>query len=278
MAKNKQQLFQIGEIAHACGVTRRAILHYESKGLFSPTLVNAESGYRYYTSRDLSILTQIVKLKDAGLSLDEIGDYMSGESGMGEQIERLMAQKARLENGIAELRSRNIRRNEYPVEWCELPRRVCFERRFFCHGVDEAIPYAVSTVDEAISLGLQFSVNWDCFCEYPDSGVFSGEIELNGFEMNVCVPLESEPFPEGCVCYPASRAIRTYHRGAYEYIGAAYQALKDFLDTHAIQPCGAAQEIYLEGEAEHDDHTDCYITQIILPVSDCRHPRQSPPL
>lgn len=268
MKVSGQLLYKIGEIALACGVTRRAILHYESKGLLAPACVNEASGYRYYTSRDFSILTQIIRLKESGLSLKEIGAYMRSESSMEEQIARLQSQKSQLEQSIAQLRSRGIQYGDYNVELLYLPERTCFVRSFFCRDVEEAIHAAVSTVDEAIRLGLQFSAQWDCFCEYPVEGTFSGDITLEGFHMKACIPLNMKTLPEGCITYPSCNAVFTYHRGAYEDIASAYHALKRFIDTSMIRSCGAAQEIYVEGPSEHGEKADRYLTQIMLPVED----------
>jgi MerR family transcriptional activator of bmr gene len=104
MRKNRF-LYQIGEVADACGITRRAILHYESKGLISPTEVNEASGYRYYSLQDVSNLLLVLRLKAASLSLDEIVEYFSGKTVAEEHIAKLKAQREQIDHNIAELSS-----------------------------------------------------------------------------------------------------------------------------------------------------------------------------
>lgn len=266
MEKKPEGLYQIGEIATSCGVTRRAILHYESKGLISPSYVSDSSGYRYYTSRELSNLMLILKLKDAELSLDEIIDYFSSADVVEQYIARLETRKDQLDKCISELRSRNTQKGDYRVEWISLPVRVCFVRSFFCRGVEEATAAAIQTVDEAIRKGLYFSKEWDCFCEFPDNGYLNGELSIDEFWMNACVPLKPEDAPPGCKVYPAGRAIAVHHRGAYRDIGAAYAVLRSYVDENNLLPAAPMQEIYMEGPSEYKDEDERYTTKVFLPI------------
>ena len=49
MKKHDGSLFQIGEVVKLLGVTRKALLVYEEKGLLTPAVKDEESGYRYGT-------------------------------------------------------------------------------------------------------------------------------------------------------------------------------------------------------------------------------------
>ena len=46
---DNKNLFSIGEIAKAVGVTRKTILNYEVKGLITPDKKDGTTGNRYYT-------------------------------------------------------------------------------------------------------------------------------------------------------------------------------------------------------------------------------------
>lgn len=267
MEEKPEGLYQIGEIATSCGVTRRAILHYEDKGLISPSYISDSSGYRYYTSRDLSNLMLVMKLKDAELSLDEIADYFGGAEVVEQYIAHLEARKEHIDKCIAELRSRNTRKGDYLVEWITLPERICFVRSFSCRGVEEATAAAIQTVDEAIRMGMRFSREYDCFCEFPGNGYLSGELDIHEFSMNACVPLEPQAAPSGCKVYPAGRAIAVHHRGAYRDIGAAYAVLCRYADENNLLPAAPMQEVYMEGPSEYKDEQERYITKVILPIA-----------
>ena len=53
---DNKNLFSIGEIAKAVGITRKIILNYEAKGIIQPDKKDGSAGNRYYT---IDTFTQI---------------------------------------------------------------------------------------------------------------------------------------------------------------------------------------------------------------------------
>src|SRR5487761_2233805 len=68
-------LLKTGDLAKRCGLTTRALHHYETIGLLTPS-ARSESGYRLYNRNDIARLHQIQALKRFGLSLSDIGDVL----------------------------------------------------------------------------------------------------------------------------------------------------------------------------------------------------------
>lgn len=71
--------WRIGELAREAGLTVRTLHHYDQLGLLSP-LSRTEGGHRCYTSDDVRRLYRIVALRGLGISLEEIGTLLDGES------------------------------------------------------------------------------------------------------------------------------------------------------------------------------------------------------
>lgn len=109
-------LFSIGELSAAFGITPRALRFYEDKGLLSPQRVN---GNRVYTRRDKARLTLILRSKAIGFPLAEIEHYLDlyGTQGEGRDkqlrfvlertdaaIASMEAKRAHIEAALAELR------------------------------------------------------------------------------------------------------------------------------------------------------------------------------
>ena len=72
---NSKNLFSIGEMAKAVGITRKTILNYETKGLIKPDKKDGSIGNRYYTIDTFTQIRTIRVFQNLGLSLDEIYEY-----------------------------------------------------------------------------------------------------------------------------------------------------------------------------------------------------------
>jgi DNA-binding transcriptional MerR regulator len=69
------QLFRTGELAKRTGLTTRTLHHYDEIGLLVPSHRTA-SGYRLYGPDDVARLQQIVSLRQIGLPLEEIREFL----------------------------------------------------------------------------------------------------------------------------------------------------------------------------------------------------------
>jgi DNA-binding transcriptional MerR regulator len=66
-------MFRIGEFSRIARVSARLLRYYDELGLLKPGVVDASTGYRYYTSSQLQRLNRILVLRDLGLTLEQIG-------------------------------------------------------------------------------------------------------------------------------------------------------------------------------------------------------------
>ncbi|WP_277186817.1 MerR family transcriptional regulator [Caballeronia sp. BR00000012568055] len=69
-------LLKVGELAKRSGLTVRTLHHYDAIGLLTPS-ARADNGYRLYDRDDVARLHRIQALRGFGLSLAEIGAYLS---------------------------------------------------------------------------------------------------------------------------------------------------------------------------------------------------------
>lgn len=107
--------WKVGEVARRCGVSVRALHHYESLGLVVPWRTPA--GHRVYAAEHLERLHRVLALRQLGLPLAEIGPALERPEGaplpvIERQIARLDASirqqqslRRRLEGLAASLRS-----------------------------------------------------------------------------------------------------------------------------------------------------------------------------
>jgi DNA-binding transcriptional MerR regulator len=64
-------MLTVSRLARRCGLSRSALLYYESIGLLAPA-ARSGSNYRRYSEKDARRLEQICAYRDAGLKLDDI--------------------------------------------------------------------------------------------------------------------------------------------------------------------------------------------------------------
>ena len=69
-------MFRIGEFAQIAQVSGRQLRFYDQLGLLRPAHVDQQTGYRYYTIRQLPRLNSILALKELGLALEQIGPLL----------------------------------------------------------------------------------------------------------------------------------------------------------------------------------------------------------
>lgn len=73
---------RIGELAGIVGVSTRTLRHYHQEGLL-PEPARDSSGYRRYTISDLTLLLRIRRLRELGLSINDVRDVLSRDTGRG---------------------------------------------------------------------------------------------------------------------------------------------------------------------------------------------------
>jgi DNA-binding transcriptional MerR regulator len=95
-------MFLTGEFAKIARISKRTLQYYDDIGLLRPVHTDPETGYRYYSSKQLPRLNQIIALKELGLTLQQIARMIDGDISDQEIRGMLMLQKADLEKKLIE--------------------------------------------------------------------------------------------------------------------------------------------------------------------------------
>lgn len=88
------------------------------------------------------------------------------------------------------------------------------------------------------------------------------DVELG---MPIAAGAEIAPSAGAIKNLPGGAVAYTVHTGRYESIGAAYDALYDWLTAHGVRPSGPPREIYVVGPAP-GIRPEEYRTEIVVPV------------
>lgn len=71
--------YTTGEIAKLCGVSVRTVQYYDSRNILIPSELS-EGGRRLYSEQDLKRMKIICFLRDAGISINSIGELLSEDN------------------------------------------------------------------------------------------------------------------------------------------------------------------------------------------------------
>ena len=72
-------MYKIGDFSRIARVSSRLLRFYDEIGLLKPMNTDPQTGYRFYSAKQLAELNRIIVLKDLGFSLDQIGPVLKNE-------------------------------------------------------------------------------------------------------------------------------------------------------------------------------------------------------
>lgn len=258
MKKHDNTLFRIGEVTKIMGITRKALLVYENMGLLTPAVKDEESGYRYYSADNMTQIRSIRFLQSLGLTLKEVKEYYYDMENIDAQLQRLMELRSSLDRNIHLLQLRAAKQGDMTVRKTNLPRQVCFCRRYSCGDVSEAAnrlrdTYIAATRTEKTSmLNRMFTMRMS---QTP-----------NKLDLMCCIPVEDAFNGPERIEFPETPALCIYYRGPYEGTVSAIQALITYINENNIETAGPFRSIYLEGPPNRGEKSEEYITQVAVPI------------
>lgn len=258
MKKHDKTLFQIGEVTKILGVTRKALLVYEEKGLLTPAVRDKESGFRYYTADNMTQIRSIRSLQALGLSLNEVAEYYYDTKNIDKKLEKLFEIREMLDRNIQMLQVRSAKKGDLTVKNTVLPRQVCFVRRYSCADVSEAASNLRNTYIDAARTGKMSMLSRMFTMRMAD--------DPNNLDLMCCIPVDDSFDGPERVEFPQTDALCIYYRGPYEGTSDAIYALAAYIKENNIETTGPFRSIYLEGPPNRGENSGDYITQVAVPV------------
>ena len=102
--EKKSKLLTIGQFAALHGINKKTLMWYDEIGLFHPSLIHPENGYRYYSYYQSAILETILLLRELDVPIDEIRAFMKNRSAA--NMEQLLREKIEeLDRNMAHLKA-----------------------------------------------------------------------------------------------------------------------------------------------------------------------------
>lgn len=259
-------MLTIGDFSRLSRVTPRMLRHYDALGLLRPQAVG-DNGYRYYRQDQLSDLVRIQWLKGYGFSLGEIGALLALDDarlarhlrqrrrGLYQELDRQQALIHQIEADILRMEGTKIMETPYHVILLEDPEQKVFSIRETV-GVKQYHELFNRLRQEAAARGLQQAGPIQMCYHDPEFSREHSDVEAQ------MVVAQDGP---GVTVKPARTCAAVRHKGSYEDLHLAYEALCAWLAGHTeYRVCGPAMDRYLNDP--HSTPPDQLETGVLFPV------------
>jgi DNA-binding transcriptional MerR regulator len=271
-------MFRIGEFSRLCQVSVKTLRFYDGIGLLRPARIDEATGYRYYAEEQRTRLQQVLALKEAGFSLEEIAGVIDEGSSPGMLTAMLRSRREAIRQLIRVEKARLAR-----VEaWLEAMDRERIEAEGGAASpvvVKEVASYTIASVRDVIPAyhkiddlfdevrshlsrqgvrpaGAPFAIWYDP--EYRDE-------EVDG---EAAIPVEAAAPGSGRVAVRKLPGVATMacviHHGGRDTFREAYTSLLLWVRAGDYRIVGPHREVYLRQPDCQDPESG--ITEIQFPV------------
>lgn len=265
-----KKLYKIGDISKLYNISNDILRYYEKIGLLIPD-VRGENGYRYYSESQLWKLNNIRSLRNLGVSLNEIIDFLNTRS-IKKTKEMIKFQLKKIDENLRELlklkeelelKKENIRYFENFSDY-EIPRIKYYPKRYILlkngkfkdeneinlelkklkrkSEEDNDFIFTESEIGTVIKLEEWEKGNYS---DYIGTFIITNEIKENFLD-------------EG-------EYLTYFFSGDYINLSKHYKKLKEFIRENNYRVCGNIIELY-HIEMHITENKEEYVTEIQIPL------------
>lgn len=261
-------MLAIGEFSRMTHLSIRTLRRYHDVGLLEPELVDASSGYRYYTVEQIPTAQVIHRLRELDVPLSDVQRILRSPDP--DQRAALVAEHlGRLESELARTRAAvsSLRRLLAP-EPAPLQVELRAEPEVTVAAVEDEVGeddvvawYAGAMAELDAVLGPAPGAG-------PPGGLYDNALFEHGRGRMLLYRPTPEPPTRGRVHpvrLPAVELVVATHQGEHDGIDVTYGELGSWVARNALTVAGPVRERYLVGPRETDDPA-AWRTEIGWPV------------
>ncbi len=249
MSEHFQNKISTGTFAKLCGVPKKTLLYYDEIGLFQPDHI-AENGYRYYSYRQFEVLSVILALREIGMPLKEIKEYIDNRNP--ENMVRLFHEEDRkIQKEIKKLKQTHrflqtrIQLTQNVLQTHSDKIQLEEQEKAYFAVTDVSHIQSIDDFSEAWRNHIQCCMEKGINVGYPDGTMVCVEDIMEGNHLKYACTftkttrtVQGVPFIEK----PKGIYLAAYHQGPYELTGETYQKMMDYAKEHHITLSGYSFE------------------------------------
>ncbi len=268
-------MLKIGDFSKLARVSVKALRYYDEIGLLKPVSVDQFTGYRYYSTSQLPRLTRIIALKDMGLSLEEIARLLQEDISISHILDLLHIKQGEIKERLEEESLRLTRVEEwlkqvekegkmpdYEVVLKKAPLQKVVSIRATLPSYSatgqlfgKLVPYIFQVGGQMIGPPLEI--------------IYDEEFKEKDVDVEVAFPVAADVPSKGeFKCYDLKgyeHMATTIHKGSYNSVSGAYNALMRWIEANGYQITGPSREIYFTDPNSGVPPSE-YVTEVQVPV------------
>lgn len=272
----KQELFQIGEVARMFHLSVGSLRHYEKIGLLEPEYVDPETGYRYYSIRQFECLNTIRYLRVLDMPLPRIAVFLKNrdvskmQKMLRQQREEVIRKQKELQTVERKISNRLLQLEDALASQFDVIQRIRTEPR--------RIAWIRNNLSISSYLDLETSIR-QLVKHQKDAIVFLGKVGVGiarehlekkqyGSYDVVFLMLDPEDSYEGDTeRLPEENCLSIRFCGSHQEAPAYYKKLDEFMSVHGLKINGFSREITMIDYGFTGD-TSQFVTEIQIPVGE----------
>lgn len=268
-----EKLLKVSEFSALSGISRQLLIYYDNQGILHPKHVGQENGYRYYSYHQLTNASVIVSLRQAGMSLECIRNYLAERSPeklmtLFHEQEHSLEQQIQKPERIKSMVQSRLQHTEKGISigsekiWTEYcPKENLFlgpdlpDNFQLSDGWDCIPPFYKACIEHGIQIG--FTVG--SLVEYDIS-----KAALSDKPIKYYCRLPQNQYPD-YYTKPAGHYILGTQFTDYGHTDSLYRKIFRYIDEHGLKLCGNAYEEFLIDEIA-EKNPDQYMLQIAIQI------------
>ncbi|QAA31186.1 MerR family transcriptional regulator [Clostridium manihotivorum] len=263
-----KKYFTTGKFARLCNIDKHVLFHYDEIGLFKPEVIN-EKGYRYYSYDQYFTIYVILNLKNLGMSLMDIKNYLEQRNPemllnlldektleISEKIKWLQEVQKSIEN-LKQLTTDGLE-SRYDIHLEELPEVVILPS----HNIEnESINDFAGFMEEYVKFckSLGITIN-----EYVGSMISVSNLRKSNFlNLSYLYVKADHPIDGQTTVRKKGIYLCGYFKGKYEGFHKLYTKMLAYADEHNITLGEYSYEEYLISDIA-EKHPENYVSKLMI--------------
>lgn len=270
-----EKLYTIGKVGEICQITAKALRYYDKMDILSPDKVDDESGYRYYSKKNLLAVPMIKYYKQSGFKLEEMREFLKGTTYdfFDKRFRKKISELNELEKEI------NLKKTSIK-DWHNL---IIEAQMVIKNNVcDVAVKYINSSALTFLNQDFQYDymdsiINIE-FNNYIDSinNAVTGPViicfpsvedKINGKCKKIKIMQETilKCKEEASIEFGGWMAVACYHIGTHETINETYKKIQEWTKSRGYICCEESYERYVT-DYWTTKNVDKFVTEVLVKV------------